>query len=61
MFGIFKRKKGMILKRKKADIETVHRVRWKNHAKNANQKLVPGPYLILVNNPKQPFHARNSF
>ena len=25
------------------------------------QKLVPDPFLILVNNPKQPLHARNSF
>ena len=24
-------------------------------------KLVPDPFLILVNNPKQPLHARNSF
>ena len=26
-----------------------------------HQKLVPDPFLILVNNPKQPLHARNSF
>ena len=26
-----------------------------------NQKLVLGPFLILVNSPKQPLHARNSF
>ena len=25
------------------------------------QKLVPDPFLILVNNPKQPMHARSSF
>ena len=25
------------------------------------QKLVPGPFLILLNNPKEPLHARNSF
>ena len=25
------------------------------------KKLVPDPFLILVNNPKQPLHARNSF
>ena len=24
------------------------------------QKLVPDPFLSLLNNPKQPFHARNS-
>ena len=32
---------------------------WKNHAKNVHEKLVPGPFLILVNNPKQQLHARN--
>ena len=26
-----------------------------------HKKLVPDPCFILVNNPKQPFHARNSF
>ena len=26
-----------------------------------HQKLVPYLFLILINNPKQPFHARNSF
>ena len=26
-----------------------------------HQKLVPDPFFILVNNPKQPLHARNSF
>ena len=26
-----------------------------------HQKLGPGPFFILVNNPKQPLHARNSF
>ena len=34
---------------------------WENHAENIHQKLVPGPFLILVNNPKQPLHARSSF
>ena len=29
--------------------------------KNVHQKLVPDPFLILVNNPKQPLHARNYF
>ena len=32
-----------------------------NHAENVHQKLVPDPFLILVNNPKQPLHARNAF
>ena len=26
-----------------------------------HQKLAPDPFLILLNNPKQPLHARNSF
>ena len=26
-----------------------------------HQKLVPEPFLILVNKPNQPLHARNSF
>ena len=34
---------------------------WKNHAENVHQRLVPDPLLILVNNPKRPLHARNSF
>ena len=34
---------------------------WENHAEYVHQKLVPDPFLILVNNPKQPLHARNSF
>ena len=34
---------------------------WKNHAENMHQKLAPDPFLILLNNPKQPLHARNSF
>ena len=33
----------------------------KNHAQNVHQKLVPDPFLILVNSPKLPLHARNSF
>ena len=33
----------------------------KNHAENIPLKLIPDPFLILVNNPKQPLHARNSF
>ena len=32
-----------------------------NHTENVHQKLVPGPFLILVDNSKQPLHARNSF
>ena len=33
----------------------------KNHAENMHQNLVPDLFLILINNPKQPFDARNSF
>ena len=33
----------------------------KNHAENVQQKLVPDLFIILVNNPKQPLHARNYF
>ena len=32
-----------------------------SHGENVHQKLVPDPSLILVNNPKQPLHAINSF
>ena len=28
---------------------------------NLHQKVVPDPFIILVNNPKQPLHARNFF
>ena len=31
---------------------------WKNHAENMHQKLFPHSILILVNNPKQPWHPR---
>ena len=32
-----------------------------NHAENVHQMRVSDPFLILVNNPKQPLHARNPF
>ena len=57
-------------KEKRCDIETlaIHRVLnkehflfWKNYAENVHQKLVADPFLILVNNLKQPLHSRNSF
>ena len=38
----------------------INNILWKNHAENAHQNLVPDPFLILVNNPKQQLHARNS-
>ena len=34
---------------------------WKNQAENVHHKLVPDLFFILVNSPKQPLHARNSF
>ena len=54
-------------KEKSYDIETlsINRVlnkeQCRKHAENVHQKLVPDSFLILVNNPKQPFYARNSF
>ena len=33
----------------------------KNHAENVHQKLIPDAFFILLNNPKQPLHARKSF
>ena len=33
----------------------------KKHAENVHQKLAPDPFLILLNNPKQPLPTRNSF
>ena len=46
------------------DIETlsIDRVFNKKYfAENVHRKLVPESFLNLVNNPKQPLHARNSF
>ena len=34
---------------------------WKNYAENVQRKLAPDPFIISLNNPKQPLHARNSF
>ena len=39
----------------------IGRFSWKNHAEIMHQKPVQDPFLILVNNPKQLFHARNCF
>ena len=33
----------------------------KNHAENVHLKLAPDLFLILLSNPKQPLHSRNSF
>ena len=56
-------------KEKQCDIETlsIDGVSDKEHfrrkivQKNVQQKLVPDLFKILVNNPKQPLHARNYF
>ena len=56
-------------KEKRYDIETlsIDRVLNKDHwygrimMKMCTKSLVPGLFLILVNNPKPPLHARNSF
>ena len=32
-----------------------------NHSENLHQRLFPDPFLTVVNNPKKPLHARNSF
>ena len=56
-------------KEKRYDIETlsIDRVLNKENfygkimQKNVHQKLVPDSFFILVDNPKQPLHARNSF
>ena len=33
----------------------------KNRTENVQQKLVPDLFIVVVNNPKQPSHARNYF
>ena len=33
----------------------------KKHAENVDQELASDPFSILLNNPKQPLHTRNSF
>ena len=56
-------------KEKRYEIETLSKERvlnkqhfyGKNHAENMHQNLVPDLFLILINNPKQPFVARNYF
>ena len=54
--------------KKRYEIETfsIDRVLNKEHFygeiwENVHQELVPDPFLILINNPKQSLHARNSF
>ena len=42
-------------------VDRILNILWKNYAENAHQKRIPDALLILVNNPKQPLNARNSF
>ena len=48
-----------LVKEIRCNIETLSIDRVFIHAGNVHQKL--DPFLILLNNPKQPLHARNSF
>ena len=61
MFDTLRKKKGMILKLYPLIEYKKGAFLWKSHAENVHKKLVPDPFLTLVNNPKQPFHARNCF
>ena len=58
MFDILRRKKGMRLTNDR--ILNRERFYGKVMQKMCN-KASPDPFLILVNNPKEPLHARNSF
>ena len=57
------------IKKERCDIETfvnwqvikIRSICMKKYAENMRQKLLPGPFLILVNNWKHPLHARNFF
>ena len=40
---------------------SIRKIFIESRAKNVHQKLASDPFLILVNNLKQPLHARNSF
>ena len=55
MFDILRKKKGV------DGVSNKEHFLWKNYAENMQQKLVPDLFIILVNNPKQPLHARNYF
>ena len=62
MFDVLNRKKGIIIETMTIDrVLNKNHFLWKNHAENVHQKLVPDSILILINNPKQPLHAKNSF
>ena len=55
----------MFEKEIRCDIETLSIDRVLNtehfYIKLMHKKLAPDPFLILLNNPKQPLHARNFF
>ena len=56
------KEKSMTLKLKSIDgVSNKEHFLWKNYVGNVQQRLVPDLFMILVNNPKQPLHARNSF
>ena len=50
----------MILKLNQLIEYQVGKILSKRHVENVHQKLFAYPLLILVNNSKQPLHARNS-
>ena len=61
MFDILRKKYGMTLKLSPLIKYIKYRTfLWKNHAENVHQNLALVPFLILLNSPKQPLHARNS-
>ena len=60
MFDVLGRKKGLTLKLYPLIECYIKNIFMENHAENVHQKLVPDPFLILVNNPKQPLHAKSS-
>ena len=61
MPDILRRKKGIMTEFLSIDRVLARNIFMENHAENVPQKLVPDPFLILVNNPKQPLHTRNYF
>ena len=58
---MLRRKKGMALKLYQLIKYKIKNILWKNDAENLHQRLVPGSFLIWVNNPKQALYSRNSF
>ena len=60
MFDILRRKKGLTFKLFPLMDYQIKNFLQKNHAENVLQKQVLDLFIILVNNPKQPLHIRNS-